>query len=167
MAHRVLVLGAGLVARPLVRYLLDREGFEVTVATRTVKKAEAIVAGHPRGRAVAVDVTSKEAMRPLVEKADLAVSLVPYAHHVQVAELCLERKIDMVTTSYVSPPMRALDARAREAGIIILNECGLDPGIDHMSAMRVIHAVKTAGGKVTEFRSICSGLPTPKTNTNP
>ncbi len=167
MTHRVLVLGAGLVARPLVRYLLDRDGFEVTVATRTVKKAEAIIACHPRGRAVAVDVTSREAMRPLVGNADLAVSLVPYAYHVVVAELCLERRIHMVTTSYVSPPMRALDARAREAGILVLNECGLDPGIDHMSAMKIIHAVRAAGGKVTEFRSCCGGLPAPEANDNP
>jgi saccharopine dehydrogenase (NADP+, L-glutamate forming) len=123
--------------------------------------------GHARGRAVALDIADREALRGLVAGADLAISLVPYAFHVQVAKLCIERGIPMVTTSYVSPEMRALDGPARAAGVILLNETGLDPGIDHMSAMKVIHRVQEAGGRIAEFISCCGGLPAPEANTNP
>lgn len=164
---KVLVFGAGLVARPLVRYLLDR-GFEVTVASRTLSKAQALVEGYGNGRAVAFDIT-KEAGRldDLVRQADLAVSLLPYIYHVQVARACVRHHRHLVTTSYVKEEMRALDAAAKETGVILLNEIGLDPGIDHMSAMRVIHRVHAAGGKVRSFRSYCGGLPAPDANDNP
>jgi len=163
----ILVLGAGLVARPLVRYLLEVPGFHVTVATRTVRKAEAMIEGHPRGAPVTVDVEREDDLRALVAKADLAISLLPWTQHLKVARMCLDRGIPMVTTSYVSPDMRALDAPAREKGVILLNEVGLDPGIDHMSAMRIIHDVERRGGKVEEFESCCGGLPAPEANTNP
>jgi saccharopine dehydrogenase-like NADP-dependent oxidoreductase len=164
---RVLVLGAGLVARPLVRYLLEKAGARVTVATRTVSKAEAIIDGHPAGVPVALDVQNVEQLRELVAGTDLAVSLLPFAHHVTVAELCIDRGIPMVTTSYVSPQMQALDGPARKAGILILNETGVDPGIDHMSAMRIIHDVQERGGTVAEFTSCCGGLPAPESVTTP
>nr|HID14044.1 saccharopine dehydrogenase [Anaerolineae bacterium] len=167
MKH-VLVLGAGLVARPLVRYLLDQPEYHVTVASRTVSKAEALVGDHPRGKAVAFDITrDREALSSLVAEADLAVSLLPYIYHVQVAEQCVRHRKPLVTTSYVSDGMRALDGAAREAGVILLNEIGLDPGIDHMAAMRVIHRVHDAGGEVKSFRSYCGGLPAPDANDNP
>jgi len=164
---RVLVLGAGLVARPLVRYLLENAGLHVTVATRTVRKAEAIIEGHPSGVPVALDVQNVEQLRGLVADADLAVSLLPYAHHVSVAQLCIDRAIPMVTTSYVSPQMQALDAPARKAGVLILNETGVDPGIDHMSAMKIIHDVQERGGTVVEFTSCCGGVPAPDSVTSP
>jgi len=164
---KILVLGAGLVSRPLVRYLLDRPGFFVTVASRTVSKAEKLVDGHERGKALPLDVADRGALAKLIAEHDLAISLLPYVHHVTVAELCIEHKKQMVTTSYVSEPMKALDGRAREAGIIVLNEIGLDPGIDHMSAMKIIHKIQKAGGKVTRFFSYCGGLPAPEADTNP
>jgi len=136
MKH-VLVLGAGLVARPLVRYLLDQPDYHVTVASRTVSKAEALVGDHPQGKAIPFDVTKDGAA------------------------------LGLVTTSYVKDEMRALDGAAREAGVILLNEIGLDPGIDHMSAMRVIHRVHASGGEVKSFRSYCGGLPAPDANDNP
>ncbi len=164
----VLVLGAGLVARPLVHYLLDQAGYRVTVASRTLGKAEALVGNRPGGRALAFDVTRDSAgLGDLVAGADLAVSLLPYIHHVQVAEQCVRHRKPLVTTSYVSDAMRALDGAAREAGVILLNEIGLDPGIDHMSAMRVINRVHDAGGEVKAFRSYCGGLPAPEDNDNP
>jgi saccharopine dehydrogenase (NADP+, L-glutamate forming) len=164
----VLVLGAGLVTRPLVRYLLDQPGYHVTVASRTLNKAEALVGDHPRGKAIAFDITrDSERLGDLVAEADLAISLLPYIHHVQVAEQCVRHRKHMVTTSYVSDAMRALDGAAREAGIILLNEIGLDPGIDHMSAMRIIDRVHGAGGEVKSFRSYCGGLPAPEANDNP
>jgi len=164
--ERVLVLGAGLVARPLVRYLLD-QGYKVRVASRTLSKAEALIEGHPQGEAFTLDVTDTAALERLVEEADLVISLLPYVHHVTVAAICIKHKRDMVTTSYVSEAMRALDGEARDAGIIILNEIGLDPGIDHMEAMRIIDDVHEGGGKIASFYSYCGGLPAPEANTNP
>ena len=164
---RVLILGAGLVSRPHVRYLLDVPGFEVTVASRTVSKAEAVIQGHAQGRALALDVDDQDALEALVQETDLAVSLLPYAYHPIVAHLCVKHRKHMVTTSYVKDAMRALDGAAREAGVILLNEIGVDPGIDHMSAMKVIHDVKRRGGRVTSFDSWCGGLPAPDANDNP
>ena len=163
----VLVLGAGLVSRPLVRYLLDVPDFQVKVATRTVSKAEKLIDRHPRGTALALNVNNTGELRDLVKGCDLAISLLPYTFHVKVAEMCIEFKKMMVTTSYISDAMKALDEKARQAGIIILNEIGVDPGIDHMSAMRIIHHVENTGGKVLSFRSYCGGLPAPEANTNP
>ncbi|RPJ40702.1 MAG: saccharopine dehydrogenase, partial [Candidatus Latescibacterota bacterium] len=164
---KILVLGAGLVAKPLVRYLLDQPEFQVTCASRTVSKAEALVDGHPRGVAKSVDLTDPKAIAGLVPSADLVISMVPYTFHVQVAEPCIAHKKPFVSTSYVSPAMRALDERAKAAGIMLLNEIGLDPGIDHMSAMRVFHDVKKRGGTIKSFMSYCGGLPAPEANTNP
>lgn len=163
---KILVLGAGLVARPLVQYLLDR-GFVVTVASRTLSKAQALVGRHPNGSALAFNIENSEALPRLIGQNDLAVSLLPYTHHPKVAELCIERKKPMVTTSYVSEAMRKLDDPAKQAGIILLNEIGVDPGIDHMSAMEIIDKVCGSGGRVTSFYSYCGGLPAPEANDNP
>lgn len=163
---KVLLLGAGLVARPCVRYLLEN-GFFVTVVDQVESKAAALLEGHPNGRAGAWTTEDKQGLAALVGDADLVISLLPASFHVLVAEECLARKKLMVTASYVSPAMRALDARAKEAGILILNEIGVDPGIDHMSAMKIIDRVKSAGGKISGFKSYCGGLPAPEANTNP
>ena len=162
----VLVLGAGLVTRPLVGYLLER-GYRVTCASRTVAKAEKLVAGHPNGSAHTLDLQDEAKLRGFIAECDLAVSLVPFAFHPTVARLCIEHRKPMVTTSYVSAEMEALDGAAREAGVTVLNEIGVDPGIDHMSAMRVIDGVRGRGGTVTAFRSYCGGLPAPEANDNP
>ncbi len=165
---RVLVFGAGLVARPLVRYLLDQPDFHVTVASRTVSKAQALVGERPNGRALSFDIASGgDTLGALVAEADLAVSLLPYVYHVRVAEQCVRHRRHLVTTSYVKEEMRALDRAAREAGVILLNESGLDPGIDHMSAKRIIDRVHGGGGEVVSFRSYCGGLPAPDANDNP
>ena len=165
---KILLLGAGLVTRPLTQFLLARGDIELTVASRTVAKAEALTEGHRNGRAVPVDITKEEAaVEALVGQANLVISLLPYIHHVKVADMCIAHRKPMVTTSYVSPAMRERDARAREAGIVILNEIGVDPGIDHMSAMKVIHDVERRGGRIVSFMSYCGGLPAPEANTNP
>ncbi len=165
---RILVLGAGLVARPLVQYLLDQPDFQVTVASRTVEKARALIGDRPNGRALAFDIEREpERLDDLVAQADLAVSMLPYIHHLQVAHACLRHRRHLVTTSYVKDEMRALDGAARQAGVLFLNEIGLDPGIDHMSAMRIIDRVHASGGRVVSFRSYCGGLPAPEANTNP
>ena len=166
---KVLVLGAGLVTSPLVRYLLDK-GYHVTVASRTVAKAQALIGDHPHSEAMAYDIEADingATLANLVSQADLVVSLLPYLHHVTVAKECIAQRKHMVTTSYVSPAMRELDAAAKAAGIIILNEVGVDPGIDHMSAMQIIHKVQGAGGHIDGFMSYCGGLPAPEANDNP
>ena len=164
---KVLILGAGLVSRPHVNYLLAQKDFLVTVASRTVSKAEKLVADHPRGTPVELNFKDDDMLDKLVSEHDLAVSLLPYTYHVKVAKLCIKHAKHMVTTSYVSDAMRELDAQAREADVLLLNEIGVDPGIDHMSAMRVIDGVKEKNGRIVSFKSFCGGLPAPEANTNP
>jgi saccharopine dehydrogenase-like NADP-dependent oxidoreductase len=163
----VLVLGAGLVTRPHVEYLLNIPEVSVTVASRTLSKAQRLIADHTNGTALQLDVNDVAKLRELIEQSDLAVSMLPYVHHPLVARFCIELKKDMVTTSYVSDAMQELDGPAKKAGVFILNEVGVDPGTDHMSAMQVIDRVRKNGGEVTSFRSYCGGLPAPEANTNP
>lgn len=165
--RQVLILGAGLVARPIVRYFLGLDRCRLTVASLSREDAQALVEKHPRGTARQVDVTDASQCEPLIRESDLVVSLVPYAFHVQVARVALRHRVNMLTTSYAVPEMRALDGEARAAGVTILNEVGLDPGLDHMSAMRMIDAVKASGGTVVEFASCCGGLPSPDAADNP
>jgi len=164
---KVLILGAGLVAKPLVRYLLDQPDLQVEVASRTVSKAEKLIDRHPRGVAKELNLKSEAALKDEVAKADVVISMVPYAFHPKVAEFCIGHKKHMVTTSYVSEAMKKLDQDAQKAGVLILNELGLDPGIDHMEAMRVIHEIHDKGGELLSFISFCGGLPAPEANTNP
>lgn len=102
-----------------------------------------------------------------MEKTDLAISLIPYTFHATVIKSAIRKKKDVVTTSYVSPAMMELDAQAKEAGITVLNEIGLDPGIDHLYAVKTIEEVHKAGGKITSFKSFCGGLPAPEASDNP
>lgn len=164
---KIVILGAGLVARPLVRYLLDQPDFEVEVASRTVSKAIRLINNHPHGTAKELNLKDDAALREEISRADLVISMVPYSFHPKVAKYCIDFNKHMVTTSYVSEIMKNLDGEAKRAGILILNEVGLDPGIDHMEAMRIIHEVEEKGGEITSFISYCGGLPAPEANTNP
>lgn len=164
---KILLLGAGLVARPLVRYLLGRPDFHLTIASRTVSKADALAGGHPHSATTTLLADDTAKLARLVAAHDLTISLLPAPLHPAVAQLCIKSRKNMVTTSYVSLPMKDLDAPAREAEVMILNEIGVDPGIDHMSAMRVIDGVKRRGGTVVSFKSYCGGLPAPEANDNP
>ncbi|MCX6556844.1 MAG: DUF1493 family protein [Candidatus Aminicenantes bacterium] len=164
---KILVLGAGLVSRPGVSYLLEQKNLTVTVASRTVAKAEKLVKGHGNGRAAAIDVENNRELAALIKDHDIVISLLPWIHHVKVANLCLEHGKHMVTTSYVSEGMKKLDPAVREKKLLFLNEMGVDPGIDHMSAMKIIHSVQAEGGKIIHFHSYCGGLPAPENNDNP
>ncbi len=164
---KILVLGAGLVAGPLVRYLLNVDGFTVTVASRTVEKAQALVGGADNGIARFLNVKDEAALEALIADHDLSISLLPYVYHPTVARLCVKHTKQMVTTSYVKPEMQALDAAAKETGVILLNEIGVDPGVDHMSAMETIHQIADKGGKLISFTSNTGGLPAPDANDNP
>ncbi len=164
---QILVLGAGLVARPLVRYLLIQDNITVVLADQLQSRAEALIEGHPSGRAMALDVRDTAQLNDAVSKADIVVSLLPWMFHPGIARLCLEHKKHLVTASYVKEEMQALDAAAKERGLIFLNEVGVDPGVDHMAAMKTINAIKAAGGEVTTFYSYCGGLPAMANNNNP
>lgn len=162
----VLVLGAGLVAAPLVRYLLE-SGYRVTVASRTVSKAEILVEDCEGGICTSLKADDDKKLRELIEEHKVVVSLLPYTLHGTVARHCIEAGKHLVTTSYVSQEIKELDEEARKAGIYIMMECGLDPGIDHMSAMKIIHEVQEKGGEISSFESYCGGLPAPESDDNP
>jgi len=166
MSKKVTIFGAGLVVKPMVDYLA-KKGYEITIASRTLNKAEKLAEPHPNAYAKQFLTDDDKAMEEFVKNSDLVVSLLPATLHVKVAKKCIKFQTNMVTTSYISPQMRELDQQAKDAGIIILNEIGVDPGIDHMSAMRIFHKVQDEGGKITSFMSYCGGLPAPEANKNP
>ena len=163
---KILVLGAGLVSKPGVTYLL-KNNLPVTVASRTVSKAEKLVDGFDNGTAIPLLVENQEELEKLIQENDIIVSLLPWVHHIKVATMCLKNNKPMATTSYVSDDMKNLDDEAKSKGLLFLNEIGVDPGIDHMSAMKIIDEVHAEGGKVLHFYSYCGGLPAPDDNDNP
>ncbi|MHA1637111.1 MAG: saccharopine dehydrogenase C-terminal domain-containing protein [Candidatus Thorarchaeota archaeon] len=164
---KILCLGAGLVARPYVQYLC-KNGFHVIVASRTKKKAEHLIEGCANAEAIAFNIgTDDTLLEELTEKVDLVCSLLPYAFHVKAAKIAIKHKTHFCTTSYISDEMKTLDDEAKKAGIMLLNECGVDPGIDHMSAMKIIDTIHQEGGKLTSFTSFTGGLPAPDANNNP
>ena len=163
---KILVIGAGLVSRPGVIFLLEN-GFDVTVASRTLEKAQKTVQGFENGKAVSLLVENQDELDALVKKKDIIVSLLPWTHHILVAKSCLKHNKPMATTSYVSEDMKKLDHEVKDKNLLFLNEIGVDPGIDHMSAMKIIDDVHDRGGKIKHFYSICGGLPAPDDNDNP
>jgi saccharopine dehydrogenase (NADP+, L-glutamate forming)/spermidine synthase len=164
---KVLCLGAGLVARPYIQYLSD-SGFHVIVASRTISKAERLIEGCKNAEAVPFNIAKDdELLEELTKKVDLVCSLLPYTFHVKAAKVAIRHKTHFCTTSYISDEMKALEDDANKAGILLLNECGVDPGIDHMSAMKIIDDVHNNDGKITSFTSFTGGLPAPDANNNP
>ena len=165
-SFNVLLLGAGFVTRPTVD-VLSKDGVHVTVACRTLKSAQKLVEGLSNTTPISLDVSDEAALNKEVAKVDLVISLIPYTFHATVIKSAIENKKNVVTTSYVSPAMLELDAQAKEAGITVMNEIGLDPGIDHLYALKTITEVHAAGGKITSFVSYCGGLPAPEASDNP
>ena len=163
---KVLILGAGLVAKPMVEYLLEK-GFRLLIASPMKERADEMINGNPIGSSLDWSMDDPIALDKLVEEYDITVSLLPYKYHTDVAKVCLKHKKPLVTTSYVQPEMKALDEAARNAGVLFLNEMGLDPGIDHMTAMKIIDYIHLRGGKVEEFYSLCGALPAPEAADNP
>lgn len=164
--RKVLLLGAGMVAKPLADYLLNNN-IQLTIATRTIEKANKLVNHRKNGKAVSWTTNDLPALETLIQENDLTVSLLPYSHHVTVARFCIKHKKNMLTTSYVSNEMKALNEAAKKAGVIILNEIGVDPGFDHMTAMHIIDKVHGKGGKIIEFYSLCGALAAPEETDNP
>ncbi len=163
---RVLVLGAGMVSRPLVAYLLD-SGYHLTVADIRPDQAAAVLDGHANGRAQALDIQDEKAMARLIADADLVVSLLPPSFHMKPARGALERGKHFLTASYISPEMQALDEEVKAKGLIFLNEVGLDPGLDHFTAMEIIDKLKDSGYAILDFHSHCGGLPSRAAANNP
>ncbi|KAI1419214.1 saccharopine dehydrogenase [Xylaria sp. FL1777] len=163
---KILVLGSGMVAKPCVDYLLRREENLITVACRTLSTAQKLADGRSRVTAVSLDVASPQVESAIAEH-DLVISLVPFIYHADVARLAIKNQTQVVTTSYVSPAIKELDGPAKAAGITILNEVGVDPGVDHCYAVKVIGEVHEKGGKIREFYSYCGGLPAPEASNNP
>ncbi|KAJ7487818.1 saccharopine dehydrogenase [Mycena latifolia] len=167
MTKKILLLGSGFVAGPCAEYLARNPDNALTVACRTLTSASAFCAGLPQSTAVALDVSDTTALEAAVAAHDLVISLVPYTYHAAVVQAAIKSKTHVVTTSYISPAMRALDAAAQAAGIVVLNEAGLDPGIDHLYAVKVIDEVHAKGGKVKQFLLHCGALPAPECADNP
>ncbi|EKM50842.1 uncharacterized protein PHACADRAFT_262714, partial [Phanerochaete carnosa HHB-10118-sp] len=164
---KVLLLGSGFVAKPAAEYIVRDSSNHLTVACRTLKTAREFVADLRNASAISLDVADTAALEKTVAEHDLVISLIPYTHHADVIKAAIKGKTHVVTTSYVSPAMRELDASAKEAGIVIMNEIGLDPGIDHLYAVKTIDEVHAKGGKIKEFLSYCGGLPAPECSGNP
>ncbi|MBW1865128.1 MAG: saccharopine dehydrogenase NADP-binding domain-containing protein [Deltaproteobacteria bacterium] len=164
---RVAVLGAGFVTKPAVDYFIDRCGYEVIVTSLKKSEAEKIIGGRPSGKAFALSIDQIDLLDQLVSEVDLVMSMIPPLMHIPVAQACLKHRKNMVTTSYISSEMEALDEFCQERGILILNEIGEDPGLDNMGSKRLIDQARASGGKVTSVLSYGAGLPAFEHNNNP
>ncbi|KAA9340625.1 saccharopine dehydrogenase C-terminal domain-containing protein [Adhaeribacter soli] len=169
MKH-ILLLGAGRSASVLISYLLRNaaeQNWTLTIGDISVDHLVASLKPHPFAKAIAFDIFDEQQRFSEVAKADLVISLLPAMFHIHVANECLKQGKNMITASYVSPEIKALHAEAEAKGLTFLMECGLDPGIDHMSAMHVIHHIKEKGGFITSFKSYTGGLIAPESDNNP
>ncbi|GAA5960892.1 hypothetical protein JCM3765_007527 [Sporobolomyces pararoseus] len=165
--QRAVVLGAGLVAGPAIRTLANQKNLEVIVASNDLPAAESLASQYQNVSASAFDASNEKELRELIANADVVLSLLPAPMHVKVANLCIENKTSLVTASYTSPEMAALHDKAKEAGIVLLNELGLDPGIDHCSAAALIEEARGTGNELVSFVSFCGGLPEPALSGGP
>ncbi len=170
MSSRILIIGAGRSSTALINYALENSeelGWNVTVADADPSVAAAKVNGHPRGQTAWLDVTKTNDRRELIGRSDIVVSLLPAHLHIEVAQECIRLKKHLVTASYVSQELYRLGDEARNRELMFMGEMGLDPGIDHMSAMQRINAIREKGGEVTAFKSFTGGLIAPESNDNP
>ncbi|MCF7935420.1 MAG: saccharopine dehydrogenase NADP-binding domain-containing protein [Synergistales bacterium] len=166
MKH-VLVLGAGRVARPCVQYLLRHQHITVTVVDQARDRIDRVLGGHPRGKALRDDAVAQAGALIEANTPDVVVNLLPKQFMASVAREGINHRTPVINPSYIGDELRALDRPAREAGVLLLCELGVDPGIDHMSAVRTIRSIHDQGGQVESFWSGCGALPAPGSNTNP
>ncbi len=166
----ILILGAGQSAPALIRYLLEKStefDWHVTVADMDQDMAQRRVNGHPNGVAISFNVDDTEQLQKLVAEADIVANLMPPPFQPRIVKACVEAGTHQVSASYESAPVKALDSAAKEKGVTILNEMGLDPGLDHMSAVKLITRERERGGVFKSFCSYGSGVPEPGANANP
>ena len=166
--RKALVLGAGYVSAPVVEYLTRDSGLGVTVAASIKAEADAVAEAHSRTEPVLLDIQeSPDKLEDLVKSHDIVVSLLPWQLHPKIAEMAIATGTNMVTASYLSEGIKAKHQAAVDAGVTIVNECGVDPGIDHFLAMECFDNVHEGAGKVESFVSFCGGLPAPECSDNP
>lgn len=166
----ILIIGAGRSAGSLIQYMLEQAAthhWHITVADADPRMAEDKIKGHPQGKAVMLNVLNADERKKLISSVDMVISLLPPHLHIEAARDCVALGKHLITASYVSKEIQQLDEAIRVKGLIFMGEMGLDPGIDHMSAMQSIHAIKANGGQVTAFRSYTGGLVAPESDTNP
>ena len=165
----ILIIGAGKSSSALVKYLLDtseQEALFITIADISIENANKLINKHRNAKAIILDVFDKHQRKEQIQKADIVISMLPARFHLDVAKDCITFNKHMVTASYISSEMKALDAEVKKKGLVFMNEIGLDPGIDHMSAMQVIDKIKDAGGKMLLFESFCGGIVAPESDNN-
>jgi len=166
----LLIIGAGRSATALINYILEQarqHDFFITVADADIELAQRKIHGHSKGRAIWLDASKPNDRRDVINRHDVVVSLLPPQMHLEVAQDCISLGKHMVTASYVSKQVFRLGDEARQRALVFMNELGLDPGIDHMSAMQRIHKIKDEGGKITAFYSYTGGLVAPESDDNP
>ncbi len=166
----ILVIGAGRSASSLIKYLLDnstKENWKVTVGDVSLDLVKQKTGNHANARALVLDINNQEQREEEIQHADLVISMLPASMHINVAKDCVRFKKHLVTASYVSKEMGELNEEAIKAGVVLINENGLDPGIDHASAMKVIDEIHQQGGELISFKSYCGGLVAPECNDNP
>ncbi|QEE49057.1 saccharopine dehydrogenase [Flavobacterium alkalisoli] len=168
MRH-ILIIGAGRSASSLIKYLLNKseaENLHLTIADLSLELAQKKVGAHPRATAIAFDIFNAEQRHTQISKANIVISMLPAHLHYEVAKDCITHKKHLVTASYISPAMQELDEQVKANNLVFMNEIGLDPGIDHMSAMKVLDEIRDKGGKVILFESFCGGLVAPESDNN-
>ncbi len=165
--NTIVVLGAGFVVKPMVDYFIDTCECHVIVADMNVARAREIVAGRHSGTAICWKAGQRDILDEIVKEADLVVSMLPPSLHPGVASTCVRLRKHLITTSYISPEMSSFDGEARSQDILLLNEIGEDPGLDHMGACKAIDEAKAAGGIVTKLDSYGAGLPAMHSRQNP
>jgi len=167
---KILILGAGLSTISLIDYLLknaEENQWQITLGDIDEELARKKVNGSPFGKAIVFDINDEQFARNTINEHDVVISMLPAFMHMKVVEKCIEYKKPMLTASYATPEIKALHEKAQEAGIPILMELGVDPGIDHMSAMHVINRIRKQGGKLQSFYSFTGGLVAPEYDNNP
>jgi len=165
----ILIIGAGRSASSLIDYLLNKsvsENLHLTIGDLSLELAQRKTKGHANATAIAFDIFNEQQRQLEISKSDIVISMLPAHLHFEVAKDCITFKKHMVTASYISPAMQELDALVKENNLVFMNEIGLDPGIDHMSAMKIIDDIRDRGGKILLFESFCGGLVAPESDTN-
>ena len=168
--NRILILGAGRSSGYLIEYLLEwssQNGFRLDVADRVTEHILPLIKHFPEAGALNCDINDPEQRRAVIRGCTIVISMLPAFMHILVAEDCLAEGVSMATASYESEELRNLRPEIEAKGLQFLNECGLDPGIDHMSAMQIIHKLGREGYTITGFRSFCGGLIAKDSNDNP
>ena len=167
--RKILVIGSGKSTSYLIKYLLDKsttENLQITVGDLNIESAKKMIGTHTNASAITLDVFDANSRETAVKNADIVISMLPARFHIEVAKDCVTFGKSMVTASYVSEEMQALDQAAKDKGLVFMNEIGVDPGLDHMSAMQVIDGIREKGGKIILFESFTGGLVAPESDNN-